>query len=72
MKSLVNLEISKNVIKYLYCNGLTVDKYLRFFTYGEETRQARRTRQAELRAHGKRMAILHRKNVDSNGSVNSS
>lgn len=41
----------------------------RFFTYGEDTREARRMKQAELRAHGKRMAMLHRRKVDAVDAV---
>lgn len=74
MKSLPNLEISKCCPEGTGTLCLRFFPFCRFFTYGEDTREARRLRQAELRAHGKRMAEIRKTKVDANNdnsSVNS-
>ncbi|KAG4067199.1 hypothetical protein HA402_000190 [Bradysia odoriphaga] len=43
----------------------------KFFTYGEDTREERRLKQARLRAYGKQQAMLRRSKLDSNAENSS-
>lgn len=45
--------------------------FYRFFTYGEETREERRLKQAQLRAYGKEQAMLRKNKLESNAENSS-
>lgn len=52
----------------MYKNIVSVFKN-RFFSYAEETREARRIKQAEIRENGRQEALKRGKRLDENGKV---